>query len=86
MGRLPIQLGSTWERQCHGFLYVQRKLHRTESITAEQVQFLDRIEGWFVLGRAPDHWQQRFAAYSISRRRTDGNPVAKHPMAAMNES
>jgi hypothetical protein len=63
MGRLPSQLGSTWERQCHGFLYLQRKLHRTGSLTAEQVQLLDRIEGWFVPGRAPDHWQQRFDAY-----------------------
>lgn len=27
MERLPSQLGSTWERQCHGFLYQQRKLH-----------------------------------------------------------
>jgi hypothetical protein len=79
MGRLPSQLGSTWERQCHGFLYLQRKLHRAGSLTAEQVRLLDRIEGWFVPGRPSDHWPQRFGAYTAFMQEHGHQPRSDAP-------
>ena len=79
MERLPSQLGSTWERQCHGFLYLQRKLHRTGSLTAAQVQMLDRIESWFAPGRAPDHWQHQFNAYVAFMRENGRQPSGDAP-------
>lgn len=36
-GRLPRQDGSTWERQCHGFLYQQRHQYYAGQLSVGQV-------------------------------------------------
>jgi hypothetical protein len=63
MGRLPRQDGSTWERQCHGFLYLQRHEHLDGRLTAQQVELMNQVRGWYLPPRAPDHWQHRFDDY-----------------------
>lgn len=63
MGRLPRQDGSTWERHCHGFLYQQRHKHHAGMLSTEQIALLDRIDGWYIAPRPPDHWRRRFDDY-----------------------
>jgi hypothetical protein len=86
VGRLPRHNGSTWERQCHGFLYLQRREHRGGRLSSEQVRLLDNIVGWYSSPRAPDHWQQRLDDYLSFIKQHGRRPRVESPVGTRERS
>ncbi|MDQ0735170.1 Helicase associated domain protein [Arthrobacter agilis] len=85
-GRLPRQDGSTWERQCHGFLYQQRHEHHSGRLTAQQLELLNLVPGWYVPPRAPEHWQQRFTDYLRFMEQNGRRPRVEAPKGSEERS